>query len=238
MIKRRFVPAERTVTIAAFVPAAAIVRIIFCMTTETCDRCVAERIVRVTVQARRLLVPADQLKTGQVVIEFDIEPVIGRVTVTTLCPHRIGVRVVLLVAGEAVARRVTVANIRRVTICALPVRVMSDQLKIGLVVVEVALVETNDIGVPAFVVRVTVCTGRPARASILAVKPGLCVDIACDLFVTIEAQRALLAAFEAQMTVGALFLVFGVCLYYLTRHDQRLELRIRRGREEQCQGHH
>ena len=76
VIKTRVIPAQRTVTVAAFIAAAPIVSIILGMTTETRRRCIRKRVVSVTVEAGRPLVLADQGIAGRFVIELDFHPVI------------------------------------------------------------------------------------------------------------------------------------------------------------------
>lgn len=170
MVERRLVPAKRTVASAALIPAATVMRIILRMTSETGRWRVTECVIGVTIQARGFLVPADQRVACQVVIELDVEPGIGRVTVATLCAQRVRMRVVLLVARETVARCVTMSDFRCMAAAALAIGVTSDQGKVRVIVIEVTLIEPDDIGIPAFVVRVTVCTRRPARTSILTMK--------------------------------------------------------------------
>ena len=157
-------------------------------------------------------------------IEFHVSPVVRRVTVTALRTHRIGVRVITLVAREAVLWCVTMPNVRRVTIAALSVHMTAQQREIRVLVVEVVFIQSDDVSVATLVIGVAPRTRRPARTPVLAVKAGTRIDIGRDFLVAVEAQFTLFAAFETQVAVGALFFVLGVSLYKFARHDQRFEL--------------
>lgn len=74
VIEARIVPAPRAVAVAAFIAAAAIVRIVFCMTVVAFRRRVPERVIGVAVEACRFLVLADQRVPGCIVVELDVQP--------------------------------------------------------------------------------------------------------------------------------------------------------------------
>jgi hypothetical protein len=58
-------------------------------------------------------------------------------------------------------------------------------------------------------------------------KARLVIDVIGNLLVAIEAQCSLLATLEAKVAITAFFLVLGVSLDQLPRHDQCLKLSLR-----------
>lgn len=116
----------------------------------------------------------------------------------------------------------------QMAVAALVVRVLAEQREVSEFVIECIRVETDNIRVAALMVGMAVGADGTTGTTILAVKAGFCIDVTGDFFVTVEAQSALLAAFETLVAVGAVFLVLGMRLHNLARHDQCLDLRLRR----------
>lgn len=76
-----------------------------------------------------------------------------------------------------------------VTACASGV--LANEREVGKFVVETALIEPDNVGIAALVVRVTVRAGRATRASILAMEPLAVINVAGHFLVTVQAQITL-----------------------------------------------
>jgi len=144
------------VAIAAFVTAAAIMRIILGMAPEACSRRIGKRVVRMTVEAGRFQVFADQRVPRRFVVELDLEPVIRGVAVAAGVAHGLAMRVIILVTRKAVTRGVAMPLLGLVTIAALVVRVLAQQREISEFVVERIRIEADDIGIATFMVGMAV----------------------------------------------------------------------------------
>lgn len=118
--------------------------------------------------------------------------------------------------------------LRQMAVAALVVRVLAEQREVSEFVIKCIRVETDNIRVAALMVGMAAGADGTTGTTILAVKAGFCIDVTGDFFVTVEAQSALLAAFETLVAVGAVFLVLGMRLDNLARHDQCFDLRLRR----------
>jgi len=102
--------------------------------------------------------------------------------------------------------------------------VLAEQREIRDVMVKAVLVQLHDVGVSAFMIRMTVGTGPTAGRPVKTVKSRLGVDIRVDIFMAVQAKRALLRALERLVTRAAFALEFCVPLDDITRHDQRFDL--------------
>jgi len=102
--------------------------------------------------------------------------------------------------------------------------VFAEQCKIREVMVKAVLVKQHDVGVPAFVIYVTIGTGPAARSPVKTVKSRLGIDVCVDILVTVQAKRALLRALECLVTRATFGLEFRMSLDDITRHHQRFDL--------------
>lgn len=135
-------------------------------------------------------------------------------------------RIIFLMAGIAVARRLTMFVIGGMAVCAFVFGVLAEQWEVGELVIKIRLVETHDVGITALVVRVAVCTAVLADTLELAMKARRTIDICGDIFVAVEAERTLSAAFESLVAGFTLTFVLGMTLDDLARHDQRFDLGV------------
>ena len=170
-------------------------------------------------------------------IELDFQPVVRGMTIAALCAERSGVRIIVLMAREAVAGCVAMALLGLMAIIALVALMLAQQREVADFVIERPLVEVHDIRIATFVVSMAIGADAPARSTVFAVKPGLCFDIPGNLLMAVEAKCTLLAAFKAHMAIGALFLVLGMGFHDLARHDQCFDLCACWTGKSQCQSH-
>lgn len=136
VIEARIVPTGRVVTVAAFYAAAPVVCIVLGMTAKACRGRIGKGAVSMAVATGRLLVLADQRVAGRIVIEFDLEPVAGRMAIAALCAQFSRMRIVVLMTREAVARRIAMPLLGLMTILALIVRMFAEQREVRQVVAE------------------------------------------------------------------------------------------------------
>lgn len=100
----------------------------------------------------------------------------------------------------------------------------ANEPEIGEFVLKGFLVELNDIGVPAFMICMTVSAVLVPGGVVEAVIATVAVIIGRDIFVAVEAKRALLGTLEGLVTGTAFGLVFRMTLDHVARHDQRFNL--------------
>lgn len=99
-------PVSRLVAVVALFAAAAVVRVILGVATETGRRRALKSPVFVTVEARCLQMLAEQRVVGRVVIEFDLEPARCAVAVRAFGAHEFAMNIVLFMTGQTVAWRI------------------------------------------------------------------------------------------------------------------------------------
>ncbi len=226
VIETCVVPTVRVMTVAALIAAAAVVRVIFRVAVVTHGRRVLKGIVCMAVQAAWLLVFADQGVFGRTVIEFHVEPPGRGMAVAANRAQCLPVWIIFLMAGITVAWRLTMLVIGGMTVRACFLGVFAEQWKVRELVIETRLVEPYDVGITALVVRMAAGTAVLHGIREFAVKACRIVDIARDIFMAVEAKRALLAAFESLMAGVTFLFVLSMALDDLARHDQRFDLGI------------
>lgn len=98
VVETRVEPAGWLVAIAAFIAATTVVGVVLGVAAKAGGWRVGERIVRVAVEAGRLLVFADQRVTGCAVVKLHVQPASRSVTVAALRTERPRMRVVVFMA--------------------------------------------------------------------------------------------------------------------------------------------
>ena len=89
--------------------------------------------------------------------------------------------------------------------------------------IEGVLVEINDREIPSFMVSVAICTDAGSGIVEKPVEACPIIDIDFNVFVTVEAQRPLLAPVERFVTGRALRFISGMWFGYWPGHNQRLD---------------
>jgi len=216
------------VAVAALLATAAVVGVVLGVTVEAFRRWRLEGLVFMAPGTLGFRMFADQREAGRVVIELDVGPGYGAMTVAAFRPHGVAMNIVGLVAGETLRRRIAVLSVFFVALRALGFAVLAQELEVGEIVVERAFIEMDDIGIPAFMVCMTARTAVIARIAEQSVKPRPIAYVGRDIFMTFEAERTLLCALELGVTCTAVFLVFAMTFNNTARHDQGLNLGIGR----------
>ena len=187
VIEARIVPATRAVAVAALIAATTIVCIVFRVTVVALRRGVLKRVVGMAVETCRLLVLADQRVVGRVVVELDVEPLRGRMTVAARRSQCFSVRVVVFMTGIAVAGSVAMFLVRSMARGAFGFGMFAKQWEIGEIVVECLFIQLHDVGISTLVIRMAARAGRILRLLESAVEARRLVDVVGDVFVTVKA---------------------------------------------------
>ena len=144
--------------------------------------------------------------------------------VATFRAEKVFMHVVFLVARVTRGGSVPVLGFRFVAGVTLGIEVFAGKNEIGQLVVEAGLVQTNDVGVPAFMIRMAVSARPPIGASIFTVKTETVIYVSGDIFVAIEAQRSLLRPLERLVTGITVFFEFGMPFDDFAGHHQGFNL--------------
>lgn len=102
--------------------------------------------------------------------------------------------------------------------------VFADEPEISEVVLECRLIEFHNIGIPSFMIGMARSAALVEGLVMHTVKATSAVYIGCDIFVAVEAKRALLGTLEGLVTETAFCFVLRMTLDYVARHDQRFNL--------------
>lgn len=226
VIKTRVVPSGRLVAVLAFLAALTIVRVVFRVAAVTGRRCVLERLIFVASTALRVPVQTDQREVRHVMIELDVEPAGGRVTIATFGSHGFIVNIVFNVARVALGFCIAKLCLGFMATATIHISMIAFQSEVRVLVIEQLPVQYNDNGIPSLMVRMAVRAIIQPRILEQAVKTDDFVDIKGDVLMAVQAQPTLLTAIECLMAGFAIRLVFGMPFDNIARHDQGLHLSI------------
>lgn len=217
-------PAARIVTGLAFDAIPAFVRVVGCVAPIAGRGRVLIDIVDVTADALDPHVSARQRETGLGhVIEQGFGPLGRLMAGLAFTPEAAVMRIVTLVTVVACRRCLAESLAGFVTIAAVGLEVDALQLEVRQCVIEGFLVEADDVGIAALVIRVAGRAVAVTRLGIAAVITDEAIDIGGNVFMAIQALTALLRTIEGNVTRTAFGLDLGVRGHDLTRHDQGLE---------------
>lgn len=216
-------PSCRRMTIRALRAAFAAVHVIGGVTRDASLRSCMIAVAEMTGEASDFFVFVAQRKGRSVVIERDVRPRNGVVTVGALFPQLAFVRLHLLMARMAVRRRLAEFLPLRVASVARNRGVRALQGKVSARVIELVATEFDDVGIPAEMVRMTGMTLqfalRVRDASVIAVASG---EIRADRLMARHTELGLALAIAAVMTIRAALLELRVSGSELARHEKRL----------------
>jgi len=156
VIETRVVPSSRPVAVLAFFAALTIVRVVFRVAAVTCRRCVLERLIFVASKALRVPVQTDQREVRHVMIEFDVEPAGGRVTIATFGSHGFIVNIIFNVARVALGLGIAKLCLGFMATAAIHIGMIAFQSEVRVLVIEQLPVQYNDYGIPSLMVCVAV----------------------------------------------------------------------------------
>ncbi len=108
MVKTGVGPIGWIVATPTVVAAAAIVRVVFCVTVETGVLWFGEGSVCMAVETLHLQVLADEWIISRVMIIFGVKPLCWLVAFSTVGTHRVLVRCVFTMTVDAVGRRLSI----------------------------------------------------------------------------------------------------------------------------------
>jgi len=222
VIKTRIVPVRRIVAVLALLAAASVVFIVIGVATVAICGRLLENLCDVATETVGFCMLADQGIVRGVVIECDLEPVSFAMAVHTFRPKTVFVYVIFEVAADTIARGLAMLNVRNVTADTRSLGVLAKQLEIREIMVECVLVQTKNVGISTFVIRVAGGTFIASDSIRSSVKTCAIGDIAGNILMTIKAERSLLSPVE-QLVAGRTF-CFELCmaLYNIAGHHQRL----------------
>ena len=224
VIKARVVPSDRAVAVLAFLAALTIVRVVFRVAAVTRCGSVLERLVFVAGKALGLEMETDQREVSHVMIEFDVEPAGGRVTIATFGSHGFIVNIIFNVARVALGFCIAKLCLGFMATAAIHIGMIAFQSKVRVLVIEQLSVEYNNDGIPSLMVRVAVRAIVEPGILEQAVETVDIADIKGDVLMAVEAQRTLLFTIECLMAGITFRLVFGMPCNDLARHDQGFHL--------------
>lgn len=184
------------------------------------------------VGADHVRVFAQQIESGQCVVELGLQPVVGNVACRTVLIERLLVRIVVAMTRDASRRCFAVGPVRRVAIDAFNLGVASDQGEIGLRMIKAGMVELGDPCVASLVVGMAGATLGLRQASVHAL---IGIQVTLDLVVAIGAQRGLCRLIERDVATITVVFVLGMPADDLTGHQRALDNRGPRCAESEQQ---
>ena len=216
----RCLPLLGDVALTAVAAARATMLIIGGVAADAGLRCLLVMAAHVAGVTSHSPVRARQLEVRPVMIEFPTCPTRRAMALAARLAELPMVRVVALVAIDAVARSFAPGNAGFVTPVACERGMRPFQREVGQVVIELPAAQMHDIGVAALVFGVTCAAFADTRIGHASVIAVMLPQVARDLFVAIETQRRLGSCVGAIVTVRAgLFLLdMGGC--HLAWHQQ------------------
>ena len=142
-------------------------------------------------------------------------------------PEASFVRITRFMTVKAACGRVAELCRLHVTADARHRRVCVAQRKIRMRVIERLRIEQNDVGIPSFVIRMTMGAFLLRRGRIATVKASSCLAIGARVLVALQAELRLRSVREWLVTIATLLLELGVSGHERSRHDQPLEQVLR-----------
>ncbi len=136
------------------------------------------------------------------------------------------VHIVSFMTAEAARLHVAELRFRCMATIAVGIVVLARQVEVCETMIKQCPVKLYDVRIPAFVIGVTISAFILPSVIKKAVKADRIADVQGNVFVAVEAKRALLAAIKCLMARAALGFVFGMPLDNVARHDQGLDLSI------------
>lgn len=174
------------------------------------------------VDADHVRVLAQQIESGQCMVELGLQPVVGNVACRTVLIERVLVRIVVAMTRDASRRCFAVGPVRRVAIDAFNLGVASDQGEIGLGMIKACMVELGDSCVATLVIGMTGTTLGFRQTSVHALTG---IQVMLDLIVAIRAKRGLCRLIERDVATIAVVFVLGMPGDHLARHQRALHNR-------------
>ncbi len=217
-------PIAGVMAATTLITAAPIVRVIFGMAVDTGGWRFGESSILMTIQTSRFAVFTEQGIFCCSVVKLAFQPLGRFVTGNTIKAHRFLMRLVVTMTVDALRWRFSMLQIRFMTIGAVGLRVRTAQLEVGEAMVKRSFVQNNDDRISSLVF----CMAAGALVGLdfcaKPMKSSLATDVACDIFMTIEAKLPLPFFVEQLVAAGTLAFKIRMHLDDLTGHDERLNI--------------
>src|SRR5579864_9012749 len=209
-------------TIAALGAALAGVHVVRLVTGGAVPGRLLVAVAEVTGGAGELRVLFPEREGRLVVVVAQVAPGARVMTGAAVAPQPSLVRLLFLMAAEAVARRIAIGLAGRVAARAGEIGMGAAQPVVRQVVVELLRHELDDVAAATEMLAVAGVALRPGHAGQVPVEAPLAGNIRGDVLVTVEAKLCLPAAVATVVTLRALLLVLRVGRREFAGHQQRL----------------
>ncbi len=184
-------PIARVMAAPALIAAAPMMRVIFGVAVDTGGGWLGEGSILMTIQTSRFAVFAEQGIFCCSVVKLAFQPLGRLMTGNTLKAHRFLMRLVFTMTVDALGWRFSMLQIRFMTVGAVGLGVRTSQLEVGEAMIKRSFVQNNDDRISSLVF----CMAAGALIGLdFCAKPMkslLATDVACDIFMTIEAKLPL-----------------------------------------------
>jgi hypothetical protein len=157
VIETRIVPGDRTMAVATFIVASAIVHIVILVTGIAVSRRIQISRIFMAIQAGGFEMNADQWKIRRVVVEFGFLPIGRDVTFDAGCTKAFLVHVILEMTVNAGTGRIAMFVRRIVAVDAQRFKMFADEFKIGKNVIKRLFIQTDYVGITALMIGVAGC---------------------------------------------------------------------------------
>lgn len=223
VVETHDLPFRLGMAVFTFLAQSPFVHIIFSVATDAGTRgLIVESRSLVAVAATNADMAGAQRKPRAGMIEIPALPSVRSVTAFAVYAELACMYVVLAVAGNTAFRRVTMLATGRMAVTAFDTRMQCQQHEVSQRVIESRLVQSDDAGLAALVVSVTiVARAAPIQPSVIATARS---NIGRDFLVAPKAQFYLPGLFERHVAFSAASLDIRMTLDDFSRHQQCLEV--------------
>jgi hypothetical protein len=194
--------------------------VVFFVAAHTGDRRTDESLIRVAIEAADVAVSSVQRVAGDIVVKKCFSPIDNIVAIAARRTEPTPVKVIILMATDACAGRVTILVSRSMAVRALNAPMRARQMEIRQIVIERRFIEVNDVRVATFMVRVTASAFVARYIGGQAVKSSTLKNIVVYFFMAIAAKRALARLLKQLVAGRAIAFEFRVRLRHRTGHDE------------------
>src|SRR3984893_11905075 len=174
--------------------------------------------------ARQGHVSSRQLEVRLVMIELAAGPTAGAVALAARLRELAAVRVIRLMAADAVRRSLAPRFAFLVATLAVEGSVRALECEVGELMIELRAAELDDVGLAALVFRVASTALADAGVGHAAVVALMLLHVGGDILVTVQAQRSLCSNVGSVVAVRAGLFLLHMRLRHLAGHEQRLHI--------------
>ena len=191
VIETRIVPGNRVMAVATLVPASSFVIVVVLVAGIAVSRRAQVGRILVAVEAGRFNMLAEQREVGSAVIKFRVLPIGGVMAVCAGSTKTVLVNVVFPMAVNAVTSRITMLVVGLVAVDADGIKMFADEFEVGESMVKCLLIQTDYVGVSAFMIGMAGRTFLRADVVGPAMKSCFAVDVRGNILMTVKAESSL-----------------------------------------------